>query len=99
MIVDDDAMNLDALERVLRSDYELVRASSAEQAIEILREQQAKSVGLRAGMGLARLRRSQGKQIEAHEMLATIYGRFTECFDTTDLREAKALLHALAEEA
>ena len=61
-------------------------------AIEISRRQQAKSLELRAAMSLARLWQQQGKQREAHQMLAEIYGWFTEGFDTKDLQEAKALL-------
>ena len=47
-------------------------------------------------MSLSRLWRGQGKQAEARELLAPIYGWFTEGFDTADLQEAKALLEALA---
>jgi predicted ATPase len=47
-------------------------------------------------MSLSRLWRSQGKKKEAHEMLAEIYGWFTEGFDTADLQDAKALLQELA---
>jgi predicted ATPase len=47
-------------------------------------------------MSLSRLWQRQGKRREAHELLAPIYGWFTEGFDTPDLREAKALLDALA---
>jgi class 3 adenylate cyclase/predicted ATPase len=61
-------------------------------AIEIARRQQAKSLELRAAMSLARLWQQQGKQKEAHQMLAEIYGWFTEGFDTKDLQEAKVLL-------
>ena len=64
-------------------------------AIEIARRQQAKSLELRAVMSLARLWQQQGKQKDAHQMLAKIYGWFTEGFDTKDLQEAKALLHSL----
>jgi predicted ATPase len=64
-------------------------------AIEIARRQQAKSLELRAVMSLSRLWQQQGKQKEAHDMLAEIYGWFTEGFDTADLREAKALLEEL----
>ena len=46
-------------------------------------------------MSLARLWQQQGKQAEAHELLAPIYGWFTEGFDTADLQEAKALLEEL----
>jgi predicted ATPase len=64
-------------------------------AIEIARRQEAKSLELRATTSLARLWQQQGKQKEAHEMLAEIYGWFTEGFDTKDLQEAKALLESL----
>ena len=47
-------------------------------------------------MSMARLWRSQGKRDEARELLASVYGWFTEGFDTLDLREAKALLDELA---
>jgi predicted ATPase len=65
-------------------------------AIEIARAQQAKSWELRAAMSLARLWRDQGKVREARELLAPVYGWFTEGFDTLDLKEAKALLDELA---
>jgi len=65
-------------------------------AIEIARKQQAKSLELRAVMSLSQLWQQQGKKEEAHEMLAEIYGWFTEGFDTADLKEAKALLAELA---
>ena len=65
-------------------------------AIEIVRHQQAKSLELRATMSLSRLWPQQGKHHEAHELLADIYGWFTEGFDTKDLQEAKALLEELA---
>ena len=64
-------------------------------AIEIARRQQAKSPELRAVMSLARLWQQQGKEEEAWQMLAEIYGWFTEGFDTKDLQEAKALLDTL----
>jgi predicted ATPase len=66
-------------------------------AIEIARQQQAKSLELRAVMSLSRLWQQQGKQDEAHQMLMEIYGWFTEGFDTKDLQEAKALLDELSE--
>jgi hypothetical protein len=61
-------------------------------AIEVARRQQAKSLELRAVMSLSRLWQRQGKKDEARQMLAEIYGWFTEGFDTKDLQEAKALL-------
>jgi class 3 adenylate cyclase/predicted ATPase len=66
-----------------------------EHALEIARERQAKSWELRAGMSMARLWRYQGKRDEARDLLAPIYGWFTEGFDTLDLKEAKALLGEL----
>jgi predicted ATPase len=63
-------------------------------AIERARAQQAKSLELRAATSLARLWQHQGKRAEAHELLAPVYGWFTEGFDTADLLEAKALLQA-----
>jgi predicted ATPase len=66
------------------------------QALAIARRQQAKSWELRAAMSLARLWQRQGKRADARQLLAEIYGWFTEGFDTTDLQEAKALLEALA---
>jgi predicted ATPase len=67
------------------------------QAIEIARRQQAKSLELRATVGLARLLAIQGCRHEASAMLAEIYNWFTEGFDTADLKEAKALLDELSE--
>ena len=56
----------------------------------------AKSWELRAAMSMARLWRDQGKREEARDLLAGVYGWFTEGFDTRDLKEAKALLDELA---
>jgi predicted ATPase len=67
-----------------------------ERALAVARQQQAKSWELRAATSLARLWRDQGKVQQARELLAPIYGWFTEGFDTRDLKEAKALLDALA---
>ena len=66
------------------------------EAIAIARNQQAKSLELRAAMSLARLFAAQGKQDEARAILAEIYGWFTEGFDTADLKDAKALLDELS---
>jgi predicted ATPase len=65
-------------------------------ALVVARQQQAKSWELRASMSLARLWRGQGKVQQARELLAPVYGWFTEGFDTRDLKEAKALLEELA---
>ena len=64
-------------------------------AIAIARQQKARSFGLRAAMSMARLWRDQGKRQQARELLAPLYGWFTEGFHTLDLREAKALLDGL----
>jgi predicted ATPase len=69
-----------------------------ERALTVARKQQAKSWELRAAMSLARLWRDQGKPQQARELLAPVYGWFTEGFDTLDLKEAKALLDELATE-
>jgi len=66
------------------------------QALDVARRQEAKSLELRAAMSLARLWQQQGQRAEARELLAPIYGWFTEGFDTADLQEAKALLEVLA---
>jgi predicted ATPase len=67
-----------------------------QRALDVARRQEAKSLELRAAMSLSRLWQQQGKCQEAHDLLAPIYGWFTEGFDTADLQEAKALLEALA---
>jgi predicted ATPase len=69
--------------------------ASFEHALAVARQQQAKSWELRAAMSLARLWRDQGKVRQAHELLAPVYGWFSEGFDTLDLKEAKALLEEL----
>jgi predicted ATPase len=65
-------------------------------ALEVARQQQAKSWELRAAMSMARLWRDEGKRREARDLLAPVYGWFTEGFETLDLREARALLDDLA---
>jgi class 3 adenylate cyclase/predicted ATPase len=67
-----------------------------QQALAVARRQQARSLELRAAMSLGRLWQRQGKRGEARELLAPIYGWFTEGFDTADLQEARALLDELA---
>jgi predicted ATPase len=68
------------------------------QALDVARRLQAKSWELRAATSLARLWQQQGKRAEARELLAPVYGWFTEGFDTTDLLDAQALLRTLATE-
>jgi predicted ATPase len=67
-----------------------------ERSLAVARQQQAKSWELRAAMSMARLRCDQGKRDEARELLAPVYGWFTEGFDTLDLKEAKELLDELS---
>lgn len=68
---------------------------SYQQALQIARQQQAKSLELRAAMSLARLWQQQGRSAEAYQLLAAIYGWFTEGFDTADLQMAQRLLAEL----
>ena len=70
--------------------------ASFNRALTVARQQQAKSWELRAAMSLAHLWRDQGKVQQARELLAPVYGWFTEGFDTRDLKEAKALLEELS---
>ena len=67
-----------------------------ERALSVARQQQAKSWELRAAMSMAQVWRDQSKVQQAGELLAPVYGWFTEGFDTRDLKEAKALLEELA---
>jgi predicted ATPase len=69
--------------------------SVLEEAIRIARQHQAKSYELRSATSLARLWGEQGRRGEARDLLAPIYGWFTEGFDTADLKEAKRLLDEL----
>jgi predicted ATPase len=66
-----------------------------QRALDVARRQEAKSLELRTAMSLARMWQQQGKRAEAYDLLAPIYGWFTEGFYTVDLQEAKALLAAL----
>jgi predicted ATPase len=66
-------------------------------AIAVAQRQHAKSLELRAAMSLSRLWQRQGKRREAYDLLAPIYGWFTEGLDTADLQDAQALLEALEE--
>jgi predicted ATPase len=66
------------------------------ESIKIAQLQKAQSLELRAVTSMARLYRNEGRQEEARRLLAQIYGRFSEGFDTADLRGAKALLDDLS---
>jgi class 3 adenylate cyclase/predicted ATPase len=70
-------------------------AACFQRALDVARHQQAKSLELRAAMSLARLWQQQGKCTVAYELLAPVYGWFTEGFDTADLQDAKVLLEEL----
>lgn len=80
---------------VLSPDNRAEAESCFSQALDIADGQQAKCWELRAAISLARLWRDQSKGKEGHDLLAPIYGWFTEGFDTADLKEAKALLDEL----
>jgi predicted ATPase len=80
----------------LPSDHQTEAESCFHHALDIARHQQAKSLELRAARSLSKLWQQQGKRQEAHDLLAPIYGWFTEGFDTVDLKEIKALLNFLA---
>jgi predicted ATPase len=80
--------------REARPDVEQAEACF-QRALDIARRQQAKSWELRAAMSLARLWRDQDKRAEARDLLAPVYGWFTEGFETRDLKDAKALLEEL----
>jgi predicted ATPase len=84
------------LEGELRLRLTIPEMSQAEhcfsQAIDIARQQQAKSLELRASISLSRLWQQQGKSDEARKLLAPVFNWFTEGFDTADLQEAKSLL-------
>jgi predicted ATPase len=77
------------------SDNQVEAEACFRHALDIARNQQAKSFELRAATSLARLWQQQGKREEAHDLLAPVYGWFTEGFDTADLKDAKALLYEL----
>jgi predicted ATPase len=93
----DAEMHRLAAEIVLISDEQDAAKAEAhfKRALAIARQHQAKSFELRAAMSMARLWRDHGRRGEAHDLLAPVYGWFTEGFDTLDLTEAKALLGEL----
>ena len=66
-----------------------------QQALDVARRQQAKALELRAALSLSRLWQQQGQWEAARELLAPIYGWFTEGFDMPDLQQAKAILGEL----
>jgi predicted ATPase len=78
-----------------QSPLQLEAEACLQRALDIARHQQAKSLELRAATSLARLWQQQGKRDDARQLLAEVYGWFTEGFDTADLQEARALLEAL----
>ena len=81
---------------VLLAENQLDEAqASLRQAIRIAQAQQAKSLELRAATSLARLWGEKGRRAEARDLLAPVYGWFTEGFETPDLKEAKTLLDEL----
>jgi len=76
-------------------DNQAMAEADFERAIATARGQQASWLGLRAATSLARLWAEQGRRTQAHDLLAPVYGWFTEGFDTADLKDAKALLDEL----
>jgi len=80
---------------LLRQGHAEVAEELHRRALGIAQEQEAKLWELRAAVSLARLHRDQGRLAEARDLLAPVYGWFTEGFDTLDLKEAKMLLEAL----
>ena len=80
---------------LLRQGYSEVAEELYRKALSIAEEQKARFWELRATVSLARHRRDQGRHAEARDLLAPIYGWFTEGFDTPDLKDAKALLDEL----
>jgi predicted ATPase/class 3 adenylate cyclase len=80
---------------LLRQGHSAAAEELYRKALEIAEEQKAKTWELRAAVSLARLCRDQGRRAKARDLLAPVYGWFTEGFDTTDLKDAKALLDEL----
>jgi predicted ATPase len=82
----------------LAAEHEDEAEACFQQALDVARGQQARSLELRTAMSLSRLWQRQGMRVEARQLLEAVYNWFTEGFDTTDLREAKALLADLSQE-
>jgi predicted ATPase len=80
---------------VLSPEHAAEAETCYQQALTVSRKQGARLWELRAAVSLARLWAAQGKRREGHDLLAPIYGCFTEGFDIADLKEAKALLDEL----
>jgi predicted ATPase len=81
---------------LLRQEHTAAAEVLFSKALSIAREQEAKLWELRAAVSLARLHREQGRRAESRDLLAPIYGWFTEGFDAADLKEARAFLDELA---
>jgi predicted ATPase len=82
---------------LLSQEPDMAKAEAyVDRSLAVARKQQAKSWELRTAMSMARLSRDQGKRDAARDLLAPVYGWFTEGFDTLDLKEAKALLEQFA---
>jgi predicted ATPase len=84
------------VEATSQSPLQMEAEACFQRALDIARRQRAKSLELRAVLSLVRLWQQQGKRAEARELLAEIYGWFTEGFDTADLQEAQTLLNELS---
>ena len=89
-------LNRNKGELLVRQGHAEAAAELYHKALTIAEQQGAKLWELRAGASLARLWREQGRRGEARDLLAPVYGSFTEGFDTPDLKDAKALLDQLA---
>ena len=80
-----------------KADHQTTPEECFHKALEVARQQEAKSLELRAAMSLSRLWQDQGKTQEAQELLSGVYNWFTEGFETTDLQDAKTLLETLSD--
>ena len=80
---------------LLSGDHDTAAHACFQQALYVARQQQAQSLELRAAMSLGRLWQRQGERDTARQLLASVYGWFTEGFDTADIQDARALLESL----